>query len=60
MSVADFVTTLYTNVLHRAPEMGGEVYWINAMDAGESRASVLLNFSDSPENRAKTAVATHT
>ena len=60
LSVSDFVSTLYNNVLHRAPDSGGDSYWINALNSGQSKASVLLSFSDSAENRANTAIATHT
>jgi hypothetical protein len=60
LSIPDFVTTLYNNVLHRAPDPTGDAYWINALNSGASQANVLLDFSDSPENRANTAAATHT
>jgi endoglucanase len=52
---AGFVTLLYGNVLGRAPDAAGLRFWTDAMAAGESRASVLLAFSESAEHRAETA-----
>jgi V8-like Glu-specific endopeptidase len=48
-----FVTQLYQNVLHRAPDQGGLAYHVNDLTAnGYSRADVLTHFSESPENQA--------
>ena len=47
---ADFVTALYANVLHRAPDAGGDAYWLDALAHGATRASMLVGFSDSTEN----------
>ena len=44
-----FVTLLYNNVLHRAPDPGGEAYWLNLLDTGSSRTTVVVGFSESPE-----------
>lgn len=52
-----FVTQLYANVLHRAPDPGGLQYWTNLLATGTSRAAVLIGFSESPENKANTAPA---
>jgi V8-like Glu-specific endopeptidase len=54
-----FVSTLYQNVLNRAPDALGLQYWTTAMAQGTSEASVLVGFSDSLENRTQTASATH-
>jgi plastocyanin len=54
-----FVTVMYGNVLHRAPDASGLQYWTNFMQQGGSEASVLVGFSDSLENRVQTAGATH-
>ena len=54
-----FVTQLYQNVLHRAPDSAGLQYWTNSLAQGASEASVLVGFSDSLENRVQTASATH-
>lgn len=56
---AGFVNALYENVLGRAADTTGAAYWNTALQSGTSRASVLLNFSDSLENRTGTAAATH-
>jgi hypothetical protein len=50
-----FVTSLYRNVLHRDPDAGGLAYWSAAIDSGGlSAAQVLVDFSESPENKANT------
>jgi hypothetical protein len=59
LTISDFVTTLYRNVLHRAGDPAGQQAWTNALQQGASRAGVLLGFSDSLENRIQTAGATH-
>lgn len=46
----EFATKLYNNVLHRAPDSGGLQYWLNTLQAGMSRAQVLVFFSESDEN----------
>jgi Ca2+-binding RTX toxin-like protein len=45
-----FLTALYSNVLHRAPDAEGYSWWLNALHDGATRASVLVGFSDSVEN----------
>jgi Domain of unknown function (DUF4214)/RTX calcium-binding nonapeptide repeat (4 copies) len=50
-SNADFVTLLYDNVLHRAPDTGGFNNWVNALNQGVSREDVLIGFSESLENQ---------
>ena len=52
---SDFVTLLYNNALHRAPDPGGLTGWVNALNGGESRAQVVLSFSESAEHIADTA-----
>lgn len=57
-SNSQFITLLYQNVLHRAPEAGGFAYWLDVLDRNlDSRVNVLVNFSDSQENRDGTATA---
>jgi hypothetical protein len=46
-----YVTALYANVLHRAPDVEGLAYQINALQTID-RAQLLANFSESPENQA--------
>lgn len=61
LSVSDFVSDLYQNILHRAGDPGGVQFWTNELSSGAmTQASVLIGFSDSAENRALTAVATGT
>lgn len=52
-----FVTRLYNNILHRAPEPGGYAFWINSLNVGVSRAQVLVEFSESAENKSGVASA---
>lgn len=50
---SQFVTQIYQNVLHRAPDPGGLAFWQNQLDSGTwSRATVLTGFSESNENQA--------
>jgi Ca2+-binding RTX toxin-like protein len=49
------VTTIYQNVLHRAPDQAGLDFWVKAMNAGYARDQVLLGFSESGENQAQVA-----
>jgi Ca2+-binding RTX toxin-like protein len=55
-SNADFLTKVYSNVLGRAPDASGYAWWLNAMntDATKTKAKVLADFSESPENKAGT------
>lgn len=49
-----FITTLYHNVLHRAPDLDGFNYWNAKLSSGDyTRAEVLLNFSESAEHQAQ-------
>ncbi|MGL5115967.1 MAG: DUF4214 domain-containing protein [Beijerinckiaceae bacterium] len=50
MSNAQFVDTLYFNVLNRAPEAGGKAFWLGELNKGAARADVLGNLSTSDEN----------
>lgn len=52
-----FVTALYANVLHRAPDAAGFAYQLNALHFID-RAQLLVNFSESPENQANVIGAT--
>lgn len=45
------VTTMYHNVLHRAPDPDGLDYWMGRMQDGMDKASLLASLSDSAENR---------
>jgi hypothetical protein len=45
-----FVTLLYNNVLHRAPDQGGLNAWVGELNGGVTRAQVLLGFTESSED----------
>jgi len=47
-----FITLLYQNVLHRGPDTGGLQFHLDEFAHGESRADMLIHFSESPENQA--------
>lgn len=46
-----FVTALYSNLLHRAPDQGGHDFWADVLQHGGARADVLAAFSESTENQ---------
>ena len=46
-----FVERLYNNVLDRSPDEAGYNYWLGQMGQGMTRESVLINFSESNENK---------
>ena len=52
---ANFVNLLYQNVLGRNADAQGQQNWVDALDGGLTRDQVVLNFSDSRENRTKTS-----
>jgi len=52
-----FVTLLYRNVLGRAADEAGFDSWTDALDAGQTRAAVVLGFSESQEFINSTSVA---
>jgi Ca2+-binding RTX toxin-like protein len=45
-----FVSKLYNNVLHRAPEKAGYDFWVSVVAGGYDRAEVLAAFAESAEN----------
>jgi len=48
----DFIKLLYENVLDRQPDQTGYEYWQRDMANGMSREKMLINFSESFENKA--------
>jgi hypothetical protein len=52
LSDTAFVTQLYENVLHRAPEQAGLEYHVAHLANGAPRSDILAGFSESPENQA--------
>lgn len=50
-----FITALYENVLGRAPDEDGRGHWLSELANGAARSDILLNFSESAENKDATA-----
>ncbi|WP_284180343.1 fasciclin domain-containing protein [Rhabdaerophilum sp. SD176] len=51
-----FIDALYNNVLDRSADQGGLLEWDDRLDSGAwDRPEVLIGFSESPENQARTA-----
>ncbi len=46
---AQYVGALYQQILGRIPDAGGRAFWINQLEAGTTRADVLVQFSESLE-----------
>lgn len=44
-----FLDLVYANVLSRTPDAAGYAFWLDRMQNGTSRGSVMLAFSESPE-----------
>ena len=55
LSNEQYIDRLYENVLDRDPSAGETQFYVDAINTGTSRAQLLVNFSESPENQAKTA-----
>jgi hypothetical protein len=56
LSNIQFVTLLYANVLGREPDAGGLAFHVDNLERGiYTRAQVLLQFAESPENRSAVA-----
>ena len=51
VSNEEYVEALYLNVLDRLPDQGGLDYWVGTLDDGRERDQLLLDFSESPENK---------
>ena len=54
-SSAQYVTALYNNVLGRAPDATGAAYWQSQLQAGASKAQILIQFAESVEGVSHTA-----
>ncbi len=46
---AAFVNLVYSNVLGRSPDAGGAAYWTGLLNAGVSRGTAMVGFSESAE-----------
>ena len=49
-----FVDRVYQNTLGRLGDDGGTNFWTGQLDAGVSRAEVVIGFSESTEHQART------
>ena len=49
-----FLDRIYGNVLGRAPDDSGLVYWLDRLDRGLTRSDLVLLVSDAPEFRQRT------
>jgi hypothetical protein len=54
-SNVDFIRLLYENVLDRQPDTAGYEYWQRDMANGMTREKMLINFSESNENKQNVA-----
>ena len=53
-----FIEQLYQNVLHRGSDASGKSYWLSQLTSGTlDRATVLTSFSESPENKSASSLA---
>ena len=57
LSDTGFITALYDNVLHRAPDEAGLAWWRAVLADGLEREKALVYFSESAENVAQVAPA---
>jgi serralysin len=48
---SDFVDLLYLNVLGRSADQAGQSSWTTLLNSGQSRATVLVGFSESSEHQ---------
>ena len=51
VSDTEFITTMYNNVLERDPDDSGLAHYQGLLADGKTRGGLLLDFSESPENR---------
>lgn len=56
-NTAGMITAYYKNVLHRAPDAGGQAFWSNQAASGMQAHEMLAAFSESTENINNTAAA---
>jgi|GEM_PF-2291982 len=57
LSDADFVAQLYRNTLHRELDAEGHNYWLGELAHGQTRANLLIGFSESLESQQLVAPA---
>lgn len=54
-SHGQIIQAIYRNVLQRAPDAAGAAYWLARLEAGTPLERLLVEFSESPENRERVA-----
>ena len=55
-----FIDTVYQNVLGRSADSGGRDFWMRRLDSGSvSRGRLMIEFSESSENRRKRRIPTN-
>jgi uncharacterized protein YkwD len=52
----DFIDLVYRNVMGRAPDAGGQRYWLDRLRSGTTRGELMTFFSDSAEYRLRTGL----
>jgi hypothetical protein len=52
LNATSYVTSLYENLLNRAPDSAGLTFWVNQINSGMSNFQVAQDFWRSPEHRA--------
>jgi hypothetical protein len=58
LSNSAFIDLVYANVLDREPDTTGKAFWLTRLNNGtKNRGDVMINFSESSENRNKRANA---
>ncbi len=50
-----YIDAMYLNVLDRLPDQGGYDFWVGGMEQGLTREDILIAFTKSDENVARTA-----
>lgn len=50
-----FVRLVYLHVMDREPDAAGLKYWVPRLDQGLAKSAMMLQFSESQENKARTA-----
>lgn len=58
LSNEQFVTLVYNNVMGRAPDGDGQAFWVSRLNAGMTRGTLMLNFSESAEYAVRTGTIT--
>ncbi|WP_426573904.1 DUF4214 domain-containing protein [Aquihabitans sp. McL0605] len=53
LSNSDFVNLVYGNLFGRAPDAGGKTFWVNKLDGGFPRGTMMTQFSEGSEYRNK-------